>query len=61
MKSIDRFICPIVSDEDGEMCIEFPDEFMDALDLKVGNVLVWEPGPDGTWIIKLFVEEEEDF
>lgn len=59
MKSKDRFICPIVKDEDGELCIEFPDDLMEALDLQIGTVLVWEPRPSGEWLLKRFVEEEE--
>lgn len=60
MKSMNKFICPVVKDDDGELCIEFPDEVMDALDFQVGDVLVWEPSLNGSWIIKKFVEEKDD-
>lgn len=58
MQSYNRFICPVV-EEDGELCLEFPDDLMEALDLQVGTVLVWEPLPGGEWSIKRFVEEKE--
>jgi len=45
---------------DGELCLEFPDDLMDALDLEVGNVLSWEPRPNGEWVIKKFIEEKEN-
>lgn len=59
MKSVDRFICPVI-EVDGELCLEFPDDLMDALDLEVGDVLVWEPRPNGEWVIKKFIEEKEN-
>lgn len=59
MKSVDRFICPVI-EVDGELCLEFPDNLMDALDLSVGDVLSWEPQPMGTWVLKKFVEEKEN-
>ena len=52
MKSINSFICPIVEDSDGQLCLEFPDELMEALDLKIGDVLQWIPGPDKTYQLK---------
>ena len=57
MKSRDRFVCPVI-EVDGELCLEFPDDLMEALDLGIGTVLVWEPLPSGEWNIKRFVEEE---
>jgi hypothetical protein len=59
MQSYDRFICPVV-DADGELCFEVPDELMEALDLSVGDVLVWEPRQNGEWCLKKFVEEKND-
>ena len=59
MKSVDRFICPVI-EVDGELCLEFPDDLMDALDLEVGNVLSWEPRQNGEWVIKKFIEEKEN-
>ena len=59
MKSVNRFICPVI-EVDGELCLEFPDDLMDALDLAVGNVLSWEPSSNGTFVIKKFIEEKEN-
>lgn len=30
-----------VVEQDGELAVEFPDEMMDNLDLKVGDTLTW--------------------
>lgn len=60
MKSMNSFICPIVEDSDGELCLDFPEELVEAVGWQVGDVLVWEAGPDGTWILKRFVEEKDD-
>lgn len=60
MDSYNRFICPVVEDSDGELCLEFSDEMMEALDLSIGDVLVWEPRPNGEWQLKRFVEEKND-
>ena len=60
MKSRDRFVCPVVEDSDGELLLEFPDDLMEAVGWNVGDVLVWEPAPNGTWVIKRFVEEEQE-
>lgn len=60
MQSYNEFICPIVKDDDGELCIEFSDELMESLDLKVGDSLSWEPSLNNTWILKkIGVENEE--
>jgi uncharacterized cupin superfamily protein len=60
MKSMNSFICPVVEDENGEMMLEFPDDLMEAVAWNVGDVLVWEPSLNGTWIIKRFVEEKQN-
>jgi hypothetical protein len=61
MQSYNQFICPIVKDDDGELCIEFSDELMESLDLKVGDTLSWEPSLNNTWILKkIGVENEEE-
>ena len=60
MKSMNSFICPVVEDSDGELLLEFPDDLMEAVGWGIGDVLVWEPGPNGTWVIKRFVEEKQN-
>ena len=52
MKSMNSFICPIVEDSDGQLCLEFPDELMETLDLKIGDVIQWEPTINESWILK---------
>lgn len=32
----------VIEDSDGYQCLEFSDEMMDALDLKVGDTIIWE-------------------
>lgn len=58
MKSYNMFDCPVVEDSDGELCLEFPDEVLEALDLKVGDVLLWEPSIGGHWFLRK--KENED-
>ena len=60
MKSHKTYTCPIVEDDDGELCIEFNDEIMETLDLKIGDVLQWEPQANGSWILKKMVVGEEN-
>lgn len=59
MDSYNRFLCPVI-EEDGELCLEFSDELMEALDLSVGDVLSWEPRPNGVWELKRFKEEKQE-
>lgn len=60
MQSYNSFICPVVADSDGELLLEFPDDLMEAVGWNVGDVLVWEPRPNGEWLLKRFVEEKDD-
>ena len=59
MQSYNQFICTIVKDDDGELCIEFSDELMESLDLKVVDTLSWEPSLNNTWILKKIGVENE--
>lgn len=59
MQPYQRFTVPIVEDSDGQLCLEFPDEVLDALDLKIGDVLNWEPTINGAWHLKK-VEDGRD-
>ena len=59
-----EFTCPIVELDDGDLAIEFSDELMEALDLKVGDVLQWDLiEENGSWILnklnKVGEENEE--
>ena len=38
--------------ETGDPFIEFPDEFMDKLDWKEGDTLIWEEQSDGSWTVR---------
>lgn len=60
MKAHKSYTCPIVEDEDGQLCIEFNDEIMEALDLQVGDVLQWEPHVNGSWILNKKVGEKNE-
>lgn len=46
------YTCPIVLDSDGHECIEFSDELMEHLNLKVGDTLVWEQLVTGDWSLR---------
>lgn len=60
MQSYNSFICPVVEDSGGELMLEFPDELMEAVGWRIGDVLVWEPRENGQWVIKkIGVKNEE--
>lgn len=44
-----EYSCPIVELDDGDLAIEFSDELMEALDLKIGDVLQWTQLIDGSF------------
>jgi len=60
MKANKTYTCPIVEDDDGQLCIEFNDEIMESLDLKVGDVVQWELHTNGSWILNKKVGEENE-
>lgn len=56
-----KYSCPVVLDEEGHQCIEFSDELMKELDLKVGDVLQWDQSEEnGSWILTKVGEENEE-
>jgi bifunctional DNA-binding transcriptional regulator/antitoxin component of YhaV-PrlF toxin-antitoxin module len=46
------YMTTVEKDEDGELLLTFPDELMDAMDWKLGDVLEWIDNEDGTWTIQ---------
>jgi uncharacterized membrane protein (UPF0127 family) len=60
MKSHKTYTCPIVEDSDGQLCIEFSDDILDSLDLKIGDVLQWEPTINNSWILKKVENNETE-
>mgnify|MGYP007029100421 CR=1 FL=1 len=54
------YTCNVIEDSDGYQCLEFSDEMMDALDLKVGDTIVWEKNDiTGQWSFKKEMRNEE--
>jgi hypothetical protein len=45
-------IVPITLDDDGELMVTFPDELMDSLNWKAGDVVEWVDGGNGEWIVR---------
>lgn len=44
------FVLEVKEDPDTkDLCLEFPDELMDAMNWKIGDVLVWTALDDGSW------------
>ena len=41
----------LVRESNGEMVMEFPDELLDAMDLKEGDDIYWEQLDNGNWTI----------
>lgn len=54
------YTCNVIEDSDGYQCLEFSDEMMDALDLKVGDTIVWEKNDiTGQWSFKKEMKNEK--
>jgi bifunctional DNA-binding transcriptional regulator/antitoxin component of YhaV-PrlF toxin-antitoxin module len=52
IKNEESHIIPITLDDDGELMITFPDELMDSLNWKAGDVVEWIDGGNGEWIVR---------
>jgi len=37
--------------DDGEMYLNFPDDLMDTLNLKIGDTIIWTDNNDGSWLL----------
>ena len=37
--------------DDGELYLNFPDELMDTLELKIGDTIIWTDNNDGSWLL----------
>ena len=48
----------VQADSDGELFLEFPDELLEALDLQIGDTLVWEKSENEIWSFKQGTEIE---
>lgn len=42
---------PVIELEDGELALEFPDDFAEKLNFTVGDIIVWSDNSDGSWTI----------
>lgn len=54
-------ILDVKVNEDGEYYLEFPDEFLNSLGWKIGDLLDWIDNKDGTWSIKKMSDNEKYF
>ncbi len=48
----EKYSIMVQADSDGELFLEFPDELLEALDLQIGDTLVWEKSDNGIWAFK---------
>lgn len=48
----------IIKDDEGNLCLEFTDEQLEELGLKVGDEIIWEKLDDGNW--SFHKKEESD-
>lgn len=60
MNTPQKYSCPVVEDSDGYLCIEFSDEILNYLDLKIGDVLEWEHSTNGSFILNKTGEKNEE-
>jgi hypothetical protein len=53
MKKIaSKWTAEILTDDDGEVFIEFSEEFLREVDWKEGDTIKWIDNHDGSWTIK---------
>lgn len=41
----------LIRESNGELVMEFPDELLEAMDLKEGDDIYWEEQDNGNWVI----------
>jgi len=41
----------LIRESNGEMVMEFPDDLLEAMDLKEGDDIYWEQQKNGNWLI----------
>ena len=41
----------LIRESNGEMVMEFPDDLLEAMDLKEGDDIYWEQQENGNWLI----------
>lgn len=41
----------LIRESNGEMVMEFPDDLLEAMDLKEGDDIYWQQQDDGNWLI----------
>lgn len=51
-------ILEVKEDDNGELYVEFPDDFMEQLDWNAGDVLQWINNQDGTWTLEKKVTDD---
>jgi bifunctional DNA-binding transcriptional regulator/antitoxin component of YhaV-PrlF toxin-antitoxin module len=51
-----QWTLPIKEDDDGELILEFPDELMEEVEWKIGDVIEWTDYGDGTWVLRKTVK-----
>lgn len=57
---MNRWVLEVQGDRD-ELFIELPDEVLDQVGWQIGDALVWDPQPDGSYTLRKKVEEEKIF
>ena len=49
----------VQKDENGELYFEFPDELMNQMGWDIGDTLLWEELPNGSWSVKKDESKDE--
>ena len=48
-----NFVVPVI-EIDGDLAIEFPDELMDTVGWKIGDVIEWHIESDGSCVLRAY-------
>ena len=47
-----KYVVPVELDSNGDMMITFNDAMLNQMGWDVGDKLIWEELPDGSWLLK---------
>ena len=47
-----RYTAQVTIDSDGELLLSFPDELLNQMGWDVGDKLIWEELPDGSYAVR---------
>lgn len=57
-----QYTAKVITDENGDLCLEFTDEVMEALGIGIGDTIEWSQNDQGNWqFTKVETDEQRNF